>query len=287
MSAPVVVSARPGVPARLRRVWAYRELLAGMIRKELKVKYKDSVLGFAWSMLNPALYLLVFWFVFEYVLDNNVPDFPIYLLSGLLVWNLFAGAVGGATSSVVTNANLVKKVAFPREVLPLAAVGAAVVHFFLQIVVLGVALAGFRHAIAWEYLPLVPIALVVAVMLATSIGILLAAVNVYLRDVQHIVELLLLAWFWFTPIVWQFGQLAEPGSSKETVALLNPLVGIVLTFQRALYAQLDGPSGAILPDWSAARYLGILGAIGAVAIVLFLIAEAVFGHLEGNFAEEL
>lgn len=275
------------MPARLRRVWAYRELLAGMIRKELKVKYKDSVLGFAWSMLNPALYLLVFWFVFEYVLDNNVPDFPIYLLSGLLVWNLFAGAVGGATSSVVTNANLVKKVAFPREVLPLAAVGAAVVHFFLQIVVLGVALAGFRHAIAWEYLPLVPIALVVAVMLATSIGILLAAVNVYLRDVQHIVELLLLAWFWFTPIVWQFGQLAEPGSSKETVALLNPLVGIVLTFQRALYAQLDGPSGAILPDWSAARYLGILGAIGAVAIVLFLIAEAVFGHLEGNFAEEL
>ncbi len=287
MSVPVVVSARPSVGARLRRVWVYRELLAGMVRKELKVKYKDSVLGFAWSLLNPALYLLVFWFVFQFVLENNVPDFPIYLLSGLLVWNLFAGALGGATASVVSNAGLVKKVAFPREILPLASIGAAVVHFFLQVIVLLLALAGFRHGIDWAYVPLVPIALMVLVMLAVALGILLSAVNVYLRDIQHIVELLLLAWFWFTPIVWQFGQLAEPGSDREQLALLNPITSIVLTFQRALYAELDGPTGPILPDWTVGHHLALLGAVALFAVVLFAVGEAVFGRLEGSFAEEL
>lgn len=287
MSGPVVVSARPSVPARVRRVWAYRELLVGLVRKELKVKYKNSVLGFAWSMLNPALYLLVFWFVFEKVLRNGVPHFPIFLLSGLLVWNLFSIGLGAATGSMVDNAGLIKKVAFPREVLPLAAVGAAVVHFFLQLVVLVVALVGFRTDVDWAYVPLLPLSLVVVVLLAAAIGVLLSALNVYLRDIKHVVDLLLLAWFWFTPIVWPFRSLADPGTAAETFALLNPVTPIVLTFQRALYAQLGAGDLAILPDWSVARHLALVLAVGAVALVLLVVAEVVFGRLEGDFAEEL
>jgi ABC-2 type transport system permease protein len=287
MSAPVVVSARPSLPTRLRRVWAYRELLLGLIRKELKVKYKNSVLGFAWSMLNPALYLLVFWFVFEKVMRNGVPRFPIFLLSGLLVWNLFSVALGGATGSMVENAGLIKKVAFPREVLPLASVGAAVAHFFLQLVVLIVALVGFRNEVDLEYVALLPLALAVTVLLAAGIGVLLSALNVYLRDIKHIVELLLLAWFWFTPIVWQFRSLADPGSTSERLALLNPITPIVLTFQRALYARLRTHDAEILPDWTVAHHLGLLAAVGAVAIGFLIIGEFVFGRLEGDFAEEL
>ncbi len=258
-----------------------------MIRKELKVKYKNSVLGFAWSMVNPALYLLVFWFVFQYVLDNDVPAFPIYLLSGLLVWNLFSTALSNATASIVDNGQIVKKVAFPREVLPLASVGAAVVHFFLQVLVLIAALIAFSHGVAWEYVPLLPVALIVTVMLAAALGLLLSAIDVYLRDIEHMVELLLLAWFWFTPIVWQFGQLAEPGTTSERLALLNPVTPIVLTFQRALYARLEGSRGPILPDWSVVHHLALLGVVAAIASVLFLTAEAIFGRVEGGFAEEL
>jgi ABC-2 type transport system permease protein len=287
MSAPVVVSARPSLPSRVRRVWHSRELLVGLIRKELKVKYKNSVLGFAWSMLNPALYLLVFWFVFEKVLRNGVPRFPIFLLSGLLVWNLFSVAVGSATSAMVDNAGLVKKVAFAREVLPLASVGAAVVHFFLQLVVLVLALVGFRNDVAVGYVALLPLALVVTILLAAALGVLLCALNVYLRDIKHIVELLMLAWFWFTPIVWQFRSLAEPGSLAERLALFNPVTPIVLTFQRALYARLNGDSGAILPDWTVAHHLALVLAVGAFALVLLVVAEVVFGRLEGDFAEEL
>lgn len=287
MSEPVVVSARPSLPVRLSRVWSYRELLVGLIRKELKVKYKNSVLGFAWSMLNPALYLLVFWFVFEKVLRNGVPQFPIFLLSGLLVWNLFSVALGSATGAMVDNAGLIKKVAFPREVLPLASVGAAVVHFFLQLVVLVIALVGFGTAVDWAYVPLLPVALGVTVLLAAGIGVLLSALNVYLRDIKHVVELGLLAWFWFTPIVWQFRSLAEPESAAERFALLNPITPIVLTFQRALYATVEAGDVAILPDWSVLHHLALIGSVGVFAVAMLVVGEIVFGRLEGDFAEEL
>ena len=140
-----VVQPRSSVLERFRRIVTYHELLVGMTRKELKVKYKNSVLGFAWSLLNPLLYLVVFYVAFVKILGSGVPAFPIFLLSGLLVWNLFSTGLGRrACSSVVANAGLVKKVAFPREILPLAAVGSMLVHFFLQSLVLFAVLAIVR-----------------------------------------------------------------------------------------------------------------------------------------------
>src|SRR6202162_6392076 len=131
-----VVRSRTSVIERFRRIVVYRELLVGMTRKELKVKYKNSILGFAWSLLNPLLYLVVFYIAFVKILGSPIPAFPIYLLSGLLVWNLFSVGLGSACGAVVGNAGLVKKVAFPREILPLAAVGSTLIQFFLQSVVL-------------------------------------------------------------------------------------------------------------------------------------------------------
>src|SRR5438445_5082925 len=118
--------------ARIRELVATREVLANLVRKEVKVKYKSSVLGAAWSMLNPILILAVFSLVFTIVLKNPTPHFPVYLLSGLLAWNLFATSLSLGARSVVDNANLVTKVYFPRELLPLASVGTAVVDFALQ-----------------------------------------------------------------------------------------------------------------------------------------------------------
>ncbi len=165
---------RPRTPVikRFRRIVAYRELLVGMTRKELKVKYKNSVLGFAWSLLNPLLYLVVFYIAFQLILGTAVPGFPIFLLSGLLVWNLFSTGLAGASGSVVANAGLVKKVSFPREILPLAAVGSMLVHFFLQSLVLFAVLAIVRWDVAWAYVPLMPVALVALLLLTGAFGIL-------------------------------------------------------------------------------------------------------------------
>src|SRR5437868_5840930 len=118
-----VIRANVGVFERIGRLWQYRELLGVLVRKELKVKYKNSVLGFAWSLLNPLLVLVVYYIAFQKFIGTVVPRFPIFLLSGVLVWNFFSGGVLAGTTSVVMNSSLVKKVSFPREILPMASIG--------------------------------------------------------------------------------------------------------------------------------------------------------------------
>jgi ABC-2 type transport system permease protein len=289
-----VVRSRTSVIERFRRIVAYRELLVGMTRKELKIKYKNSILGFAWSLLNPLLYLVVFYVAFVKILGSGVPEFPIFLLSGLLVWNLFSTALGAACSSVVANAGLVKKVAFPREILPLAAVGSMLVHFFLQSLVLFSVLAIVRWDVAWTYVPLMPVALIALLLLTGALGILLSAVNVYLRDTQHFLELALLAWFWMTPIVYGFMTIQNHAKWAVKVYMLNPVIPIVLVFQRAIYARVDNtkipagqPGHQILPHWGWTGYAAYLGYSFAVGIVVFALGVWVFGRSEANFAEEL
>lgn len=291
-----VITPRPSLRRRLAEIWRFRELLGGLVRKELKVKYKNSALGFFWSMLNPALYLGVFYIVFQLFLGSGIPAFAIYLLSGLLVWNLFSTALGAATGSVVANGSLVKKVYFPREILPLAAVGASLVHFFLQSLVLLGALALFRYGVSPTYcLMLIP-ALVVLLLFTAALGVLLAAINVYVRDAQHLLELVLLAWFWMTPIVYQYRLVADKIAAKgwrPGLLLLNPITSIVLVFQRAIYNRVEATAadGTVIPilpaDASAWWYLSHLLIVGAGSVLLALGALAVFRRLEANFAEEL
>ena len=285
-----VSSAPVGVLAHIREVWEYRELLTGLVRKELKVKYKNSSLGFLWSMLNPALYLVVFYLVFQVFLGSGIPRFPIYLLSGLLVWNFFGTSLGASTGSITANSSLVNKVFFPRTILPLAAVGAALVHFFLQAFVLLGALAVFRQPVPWSYLWLIIPALAVLLVFTASLGILLGAINVYARDTQHLLELVVLAWMWLTPIVYQFqlvaGQLAERDLPRW-LALLNPITPIILCFQRGIYGTVEAGGIAILPDESQWWYLRNVAVVGLVSMVLLSVAVRVFDRLQGNFAEEL
>jgi ABC-2 type transport system permease protein len=292
-------TAEVGLWERLGDIGRSRELLVAFTRTELKVKYKNSVLGFFWSMLNPALYLVVFYVVFQLILGSGIPNFPIFLLSGLLVWNLFSVGLAGATSSVVANAGLVRKVSFPREILPIASIGAALVHFFLQAIVLFGALVVFRYEVAFAYLPLLPVALIALLMFAGALGVLLAALNVKLRDTAHFLELALLAWFWFTPIVYPYEVVAEKLGSSVWIYQLNPVMWVVVTFQRAIYGQVDEPvssvslsgsAGAvtkILPPGDQWWYLWHLGIVIAVSLALFMVALRFFGRTEGDFAEEL
>lgn len=289
-----VVSGERNLGRRLVDIVRHRELLIGLIRKELKVKYKGSVLGFVWSMLNPALYLAVFFFVFQIALRNTIPYFAIFLLTGLLVWNLYSTAVMGATTAVVYGAPLIKKVAFPRELLALASVGAALVFFFLQALVLVAALAAFQFKPALHYLPLLVPAMLALIVLSSALAVFLSAINVHLRDTQHLLELALVAWFWGTPIVYAYETIAgRLGQHHLTwIYFLNPLTPIVITFQRALYAKpapigTDGKVVHILPAWGPGEYLWILLIVLGVSTLFFLVAMAVFGRLEGNFAEEL
>lgn len=289
-----LVSPRIGVFRRFVNIWRYRELLWSLVGKEIKVKYKNSVLGFAWSMLNPAMYILIYYVVFQKILRNGIPLFAIYLSAGLLVWNLFQTGVQGATSSIVGNAGLVKKVSFPREILALASVGAAFVFFLFQGVVLIVFLLVFRVGPTLSYLWMLPIALIALLIVASALAVFLSAINVYLRDVQHLVELLLLAWFWATPVVYSFTTLQKALSDHglTTFYLLNPVTPVVLLFQRALYSRV-APMGTnhqvvhVLATFPPMFYLEAIGIEIVAGLILLFGALHVFSRLEGNFAEEL
>ena len=276
------------------RIIKYRELLVGMARKELKIKYKNSVLGFAWSLLNPLLYLVVFYIAFEKILGSGIPAFPIYLLSGLLVWNLFSTGLGAADRLGRRQRGLVKKVAFPREILPLAAVGSTLVHFFLQSMVLFAVLAVVRWHVAWAYVPLLPArAGRIAARHRRRSASCSRPTNVYLRDTQHFLELALLAWFWVTPIVYDFllvgdanglvheGLDGEPGDADRarcSSARSTPSSTRTCTAADRLSCCRTGRTGA------TSRTSGMSFAFGIIVLAL---AVRVFGRSEANFAEEL
>jgi ABC-2 type transport system permease protein len=301
-----IIGARPTASERLRSLWSYRELLAGMVQRDLKVRYKNSVLGFAWSLLNPLLYLGVFYVAFDVILGAGIPSFPFFLLSGLVVWNLFSSGLAAATGSITGNAGLVKKVAFPREILVIAAIGSAVVHFVLQFAVLVVVLAAARWDVGWGYVPLVPVAFAVTVVLAVGLGLLLSGLNAYARDTQHLLELALLAWFWMTPIVYPFSLVYEQSGFVRTAFMANPVTAATLVMQRAVYnisayssardattsadvPQLErlGSVSSVLPPWHFGDYALYLGYAAALGAVLLVAGFLVFGRLEPDFAEEL
>ncbi len=289
-----LVRPKMSIWARLANIWRYRDLLRGLVAKEIRVKYKDSALGFIWSLLNPAMFILIYYIVFQKVLGNGIPLFAIFLATGLLCWNLFQSGVLGATGSVVGNATLVKKVAFPREILALASVGSAFIFFLFQAVVLAIFLLVFGVTPDLSYVWLTPIALLALLVVASGLAVLLSAINVYMRDMQHLMEILLQAWFWATPVVYPFMLIAAKTSKLHLtwLYLVNPVTPVVLTFQRAFYAKTDpvGVGGVvvhILPHYSPMWYLGILGILIAAGVALVLVALSVFGRLEGNFAEEL
>ena len=279
---------------RLPELVAAREILLNLIRKELKVKYTASVLGAVWSLLNPVVFLAVFWFVVK-VLRNPIPDFPVFLVSGLLPWTFFSSCLQSGAHSVIDNANLVKKVAFPREILPLSSVGVALFDLVLQSAVLWLFIIvsghGFRLPDLWLY----PLAVATLLVLTTAGTFWVAALNVRYRDVGHLLNLGLIVWFWLTPIVYQ-GALVQQelervsilGIGAWTLYLLNPLATIVLGFQRALYGIVIAPSGdAVLPPVSLGWHLATLGALFLMGTGLLLLAWRSYFDRAGDFAEEL
>lgn len=292
-----VVSARATLGPRLKTLWSRRELLTGLISSDIRIKYKNSALGIFWSMLSPAFTLGVYYMVFALFLKNGIPNFVIYLFSGLVVWNMFMTAVNTATGVIVDRAALVKKVSFPREILALSNVGASTVYFTVQLFILVLFVAILHHAPAWNFLAILPISFVSLFLFTSALAIVMSAINVYMRDMKHLMEVLLQLWFWLTPVVYSFENSIETRVHPHVLALLyflNPITLIVLTFQRVFYVNavvhstvLPHPILNILPTWSFSTFLALNALLLVVAVLLFLIAEAIFNRLEGNFESEL
>jgi ABC-2 type transport system permease protein len=279
------------VRERLRVLATHREVLANLIRKELKVKYAASVLGAVWSLLNPLVYLAVFTFVTT-VLGTNIPDYPVYLLSGLLAWNLFSSAVSTGSRSVIDNANLVKKIAFPREILPLSSIGVALVDYLLQMGVFLLFLLVTGYGLLVPELALLPLAVLALLAFTTMLTLLVAAMNVRYRDVGHLLGIALLVWFWVTPIVYASGLVQQEIASRDVFATgatflywLNPLMPIVEGMHRAMYDAAQASD--VLWNISLGEVAIVLVALLLVSLLLLRFTWGYFFLRSGDFAEEL
>ncbi|MDQ6896988.1 MAG: ABC transporter permease [Actinomycetota bacterium] len=269
---------------QVKDIWAHRELLGMLTRRELKARYKDSTLGFVWSLLRPLALLLIYYIALGQFLGaaRSIPDFAIFIYTGLTAWNLFGETVTNGTGSIVGNAGLIKKVYVPREIFPLSSLGSSLFGFVIQTVVLTAAtvISGdIPTGVRWLYLPL---SLSVVVVWGLAWSLLLSALNVYLRDIQYLVEIGLMIAFWLCPIVysWQLVNNAVSNGFVERLYLANPMTLAIMGFQRTFWVKGDNqplPAGLGI-------HLLVAFAVGLVAVFA---AQRVFARLQGNFAQEL
>jgi ABC-2 type transport system permease protein len=276
------------VRARLRELWVFREIFVNLVRKDLKVKYAASVLGTIWSLLNPVVFLAVFSFV-SAVLGAGPQNYPVFLLAGLLAWNLFSNSLSGGAQVCVGNANLIKKVYFPREILPLSVIGVGAVDLFLQSLVFFVFVVVTGYGFTWDFLWLYPMALVALFLFTGAVTLWVSALNVRYRDIEHLLGLAMLVWFWLTPIVYGAAIVHDRfiGTSAWLwrVYELNPMAWVIFGFQGALYHSADAADFlAPMSDGRLAIGLGIV--IVASAGFLYLTWRTFFA-MSGDFAEEL
>jgi len=284
-SAGVALPARGGKP---REIFERRELLLLLIRRDLQSRYRDSFLGFLWTLIRPIIVFLMYFIVLGQFLRaaEGVPDFAVYLFSGLTIYAFFSEMVLGATGSILANAGLVKKIYLPREVFALASVGAAGFMFLVQcVVLLGAAIVVGALPSPVQMLWFFPSVLLMLVF-GMALGLLLSALNVYLRDVQYLTDVLIMLAMWGSPIVYtwtmvasSFNTLGLPSWAFE-VYTNNPITLAVLGFHRAFWG------GATPADYPPELGLRMLIA-GLVGLVLLFVSHRVFTRLQGNFAQEL
>ncbi len=273
---------------QIREIADHRQLLWLLTRRDLQVRYRGSVLGFLWTLIKPLILLATYYVILGQVLGaaKGIENFGIYVFSGLTIYMLFSESLGAAAGSIVGNGGLVKKIYVPREIFPLAAVGGAIFMFGMQLVVLIGAVVIFQQwpdpAGLLYFLPSVALILLYVI----GIGLLLSAMNVYLRDVQYITEILLTLMMWGSPIVYSWQMVKDVLARFNLPAWLlevytnNPLTLAVLGFHRALWS---GGEAADYPDDLAMR----MGIAGLVGIVFLFCAHWAFQRMQSNLAQEL
>ena len=281
---PLVVQGRGG---GLREVGRRRYLLSLLVRKELRVRYRASVLGLGWSYVKPAVQFGVYFVGLGLLLRQNaIGDYAVYLFGGLVVVTAFSEAVGNATRSVVTNADLVRKIFLPRELFPVASLCVSAVHLGPQLLVLltGAVVAGWRPD-PFGVLALV-VGLLLTGLLALGLGLLLGAVNVLFRDIENLVDLVLMVLVWTSPVLYPWQRVADLlGADSVWFAAYqaNPLTVAVELVHRGTWAHASPGNPAAGPDGLVTRTAVAL----AIAGLLLLVGQAVFRRLSGRFAQEL
>ena len=251
-------------------LYNYRELLKTNIKKDVGGKYKNSVLGVLWSFINPLLQIAVYALVFQVILKSDIENYTVYLCCGLIPWQYFSSVVLSGAAVVVDNANIIKKVYFPREILPISVVASEGVNFLIStIIILGFVIfggIGLSWNILWYFV-------ILAIQFVVSIGVafIVSSLTVYFRDLLHLLGILIQLLFYATPIVYSIGSVP---ANLQWIVKINPMSYLIDGYRSIFYNKT-------MPNIQ-----GLLIAL-AMGVVLCIIGYFVFKKLERRFAEEL
>lgn len=266
---------KEGLVQTLMEIWTYREMVASFVRRDLRGRYKGSVLGFLWTFLNPLLQLCVYTIVFSVILKSGIDDYHIHLFVALIPWIFFSTSVTGGTTAIIAQKDMVKKIYFPREVLPIAHVTTNFVNMLLCfLVVFVVTFASGRLPTRPEHfvalLCLIPL-FAVEYILSLGMAFLVSAITVYLRDMEHILGIIMMAWQYLTPVLYSYDNLPD---SVKPIFNLNPMSPVITAFREILYDQK-------IPDLTNLLWALLLG------IFVMVVGWITFSKLKRRFAEEL
>jgi ABC-2 type transport system permease protein len=250
----------------VKNTYKYRQLIWELALKELKLRYKRSVLGFLWALLNPALMMIVLTVVFSTIMRMPIVHYSIFLLSVLLPWTFFSQSLSYGVETIVANGDLIKKVAVPKLVFPVAAVIANVINLLLSLIPLALLVAILRHPFYWTWLYL-PVPMLALVIFTLGIAFLFATANVFYRDISHILRVILSAWFYFTPIIYALDFIPQ---NLRWLFKLNPIIYVINGFRLSVYY-------GILPRWQS------IAASFVCAFASLLVGFAIFRKYQEDF----
>lgn len=255
----------------IKELYAYREMIFSLVRRDLKGRYKGSALGFLWTFINPLLQLGVYTMVFSVIMRSNIEDYYLFLFVALIPWIFFSTSLSGGASCIWAQQDMVKKIYFPREVLPISFVTSQFVNMLLSFTVIFVVLIVSGKGINFIALLYLPIIMFVEYILAMSVAFISSAVTVYLRDIEYILGIVTMAWQFLTPIMYSVDQVPE---KLLPVFYLNPMTPIIIAYRDILYYKKN-------PELSTLIHAFTLG------IILLAIGVFTFSKLKRHFAEEL
>lgn len=255
----------------LKELWQYREMIFNLVKRDLKSRYKGSVLGFFWMFLNPLLQVVVYSIVFSVIMRMGIEKFYLFFFVALVPWLFFSTCLSAGTSIIFSQQDMVKKIYFPREVLPIAFTLSQFVNMLLSFLVVFVVVffSGVKiNFIAWLYLPII---MLIEFVLALGITFLVSSLTVYFRDLEHVLSIISMAWMYLTPIIYPIDIVPE---NLMKIFYLNPMTSVIIAYRDILYY-------GQIPELKTLLNAMILG------IVVLIIGKIMFSRLQRGFAEEL
>ncbi|MDE7311932.1 MAG: ABC transporter permease [Eubacterium sp.] len=256
---------------RLKEIYAYREMIVSLVKRDLKGRYKGSFLGFLWTFLNPLLQLAVYTMVFSTIMRAGIEDYYLFLFVALIPWIFFSTSLTGGASCILAQQDMVKKIYFPREVLPVSYVTSQFVNMLLSFVVIFLVLAIAGYPLRPNAVFCLPLIMVVEYVLALGFTMVMSAVTVYIRDLEYILGILTMAWQFLTPILYAIEQAPE---EVRWIFWVNPMTYVITAYRDILY-------------YGKMPRLETLASAAATGIVMLAVGWLIFHRLQRRFVEEL